>query len=538
MSHTSTPSLDQVSEQAQSLEGPTWVPVFRTLFADSLTPVLAYRRLVRGDDRMAPSFLFESVVDGNAAARYSFLGVRPRAEFLVYGHAVELTDHGSRQTISWTSQNPLDDLEQQASGIGYAANSALPAFTGGWVGFVGYDTVRYGEPEKLNNPPHDDRGLPDIHLQQVLDLVAFDQARKTILVISHALIGGEQPPEEAYAEAEARLDELTQRLAHRPSSLADSQDELINTPLDLKASPKPLPVSNMGEGGYQKAVEVCKQYIGAGDAFQIVPSQRFERKTKADPFDVYRALRVVNPSPYMFYLQAKDAILVGSSPEILCKVQDGIATTRPLAGTRKRGATVAEDQALEEELVADPKDRAEHIMLVDLHRNDLGRVCQPGTIKLSKLLNVERYSHVMHISSTVTGEVRDDSNRWDALRVSLPVGTVSGAPKIRAMQIIDELEPTRRGPYAGAVGYADLAGNMDMAIALRTMVITPDQEAETSGGASGGGGAASGGWTVHIQAGAGIVADSDPDAEHIETVNKAAAMAKSIDLAEQVLTND
>lgn len=526
MTHASTPGLDQLMTQAQGLSRPTWVPVHRTLFSDSLTPVLAYRRLVRGDDRLAPSFLFESVVDGDSAARYSYLGVKPRAEFLVYGHDVELTDHGTgpgtEQTVSWTSENPLDDLERQATGIGYLPDPALPDFTGGWVGFVGYDTVRYGEPEMLNQPPQDDRGLPGIHLQQVLDLVAFDQARKTVLVISHALVGPDHNTAEAYAEAECRLDELTKKLAHRPSHLEQNQDELVTTPIDLATPPRPLPASNMGAGGYQKAVEVCKQYIGAGDAFQIVPSQRFEIKTKADPFDVYRALRVVNPSPYMFYLQAKGAILVGSSPEILCCVQDGVATTRPLAGTRKRGATMEEDQSLEDELIADPKDRAEHIMLVDLHRNDLGRVCKPGTIKLSKLLNVERYSHVMHISSTVTGDVRQDATRWDALRVSLPVGTVSGAPKIRAMQIIDELEPTRRGPYAGAVGYADLAGNMDMAIALRTMVVMPPEAGEDD-------------WTIHIQAGAGIVADSDPDAEHIETVNKAAAMAKAIDLAEQVL---
>ncbi len=253
-----------------------------------------------------------------------------------------------------------------------------------------------------------------------------------------------------------------------------------------------------------------------------MPSQRFELRTQADPFDIYRALRVVNPSPYMFYLQIDGAMLVGSSPEILCRVKQGVVTNRPLAGTRRRGRDTAEDQALEAELLADPKERAEHIMLVDLGRNDVGRVAKPGTIRLPNVMVVERYSHVMHISSTVTGQLRPECDCWDALRVALPVGTVSGAPKVRAMQIIDELEPTRRGPYAGAVGFADFAGNINMAIVLRTMVIMPGKN-----------GGDAGKWIVHIQAGGGIVADSDPDAEHQETVNKAAALAKAIDLAER-----
>ena len=243
--------------------------------------------------------------------------------------------------------------------------------------------------------------------------------------------------------------------------------------IDLNSPPPKLPVSNIGQGGYQRAVERAKQYIAAGDVFQVVPSQRFELRTDADPFDIYRALRVVNPSPYMFYLQIEGGMLVGSSPEILCRVHDGVVTSRPLAGTRRRGHDGEEDRALEAELLADPKERAEHVMLVDLGRNDVGRVSTPATVELPEVMAVERYSHVMHISSTVTGRLGEGRTCWDALRYTLPVGTVSGAPKVRAMQIIDELEPTRRGPYAGAVGYADFAGNMDMAIALRTMVITP-----------------------------------------------------------------
>jgi anthranilate synthase component 1 len=294
--------------------------------------------------------------------------------------------------------------------------------------------------------------------------------------------------------------------------------------VDLESPPPALPESNMGPGGYQRAVQRCKEYIAAGDVFQVVPSQRFELMTRADPFDLYRALRVVNPSPYMFYLQFEGGMLVGSSPEILCRVKRGEVINRPLAGTRRRGRDEAEDTRLERELLADPKEIAEHVMLVDLGRNDLGRVATPGTIALPAVMRVERYSHVMHISSTVTGRLRPGSSAWDALRVTLPVGTVSGAPKVRAMQIIDEVEPTRRGPYAGAVGAVDLHGNMDMAIALRTMVVLPTATAKGEGAAC---------WRVHLQAGAGIVADSDPDREHEETVNKAAALAKAVALAER-----
>ena len=347
-------------------------------------------------------------------------------------------------------------------------------------------------------------------MQLYYDVVVFDHVQKTLFLVTHARTDDPRYPgaPAAYAAAQDRLDELSARLLH-----AAAADDVSLPPghVDLSAPPPSLPESNMGEGGYQKAVERCKDYIRAGDAFQVVPSQRFELETAADPFDVYRALRVVNPSPYLFYLQIEGGVLVGSSPEILCNVTDGVATSRPLAGTRRRGADAPEDRRLEAELLADPKDRAEHIMLVDLHRNDIGRIASPGSVALEELLAVERYSHVMHISSTVSGRLREGLGAWDALRVSLPVGTVSGAPKVRAMQIIDELEPTRRGPYGGAVGHADFRGNLDMCIALRTMVIRPGES----------------GWRVHIQAGAGIVADSDPDAEHQETVNKACLLYTS-----------
>lgn len=509
--------------QAPSADGRrTLVPMFRRLFSDALTPVLAYRRLVRPDGRMAPSFLLESVVGGDQIGRYSYLGAQPIAEVIARGYDVEYRDHrDASNSRIFRSDDPLREMDRITSGWELKSIPALPEFTGGWVGYAGYDTVRYLEGEVLPSPPPDDRHLPDLHMQLYSDVVVFDQAQKAVLVITHVLPDEFSTIDTAYKAGQSRLDEICQRLL-QPH--ADERGlELPAGHIDLASPPRKLPTSTLGDGGYQKAVEVCKQYIGAGDAFQIVPSQRFDLVTKVDPFDIYRSLRVVNPSPYMFYLQIEGGMLVGSSPEILCKVEGRLVTSRPLAGTRRRGKDRAEDQALEQELLADPKDRAEHIMLVDLHRNDVGRVAVPGSIRLEELLTVERYSHVMHISSTVTGRLREGLSAWDALRVTLPVGTVSGAPKVRAMQIIDELEKTRRGPYAGAVGYADFSGNLDMAIALRTMVVMP---------ASQGSDLKPQAWQVHIQAGGGIVADSDPDAEHQETVNKAAALAKAVDLAE------
>ena len=523
-----------VSQYSAPDNPPRLIPVFRRLLNDSLTPVLAYRRLVRPDERLAPSFLFESVVDGDRVGRFSFLGSRPAAEILAHGHDVTFRDHlDPDRSRTYSSDDPLMEMQALTGQLAVAEDAYADAFppgvpgagAGGWVGYAGYDTVRYLEGESLPDAPADDRNLPDLHMQLYYDTVVFDHVQKTLLVITHAR--SDDPryngPDEAYRAAQQRLDDLTALLLR-----ADAADDVSLPPghVHLDTAPPTLPTSNMGDGGYQQAVEACKQYIQAGDAFQIVPSQRFAVQTRADPFDVYRALRVVNPSPYMFYLQIEGGMLVGSSPEILCNVTDGVATSRPLAGTRRRGKTPEEDAQLEAELLADPKDRAEHIMLVDLHRNDIGRIAAPGSVELKELLTVERYSHVMHISSTVSGRLRDGLTAWDALRVSLPVGTVSGAPKVRAMQIIDELEPTRRGPYGGAVGHADFTGNLDMCIALRTMVILPESPGVATPGL----------WTVHIQAGAGIVADSDPDAEHEETVNKAAALAKAVDVAEQLFT--
>jgi anthranilate synthase component 1 len=501
--------------------GPTLIPVYRRLFADALTPVLAYRRLVSGDDRMAPSFLLESVEGGDQAARYSFLGAQPVLEVIAHGKKLKIVDHRSPEN-SQTSQceDPLGELHRLTREVTAVSLPGLPDFTGGWVGHAGYDAVRYLEGDQLPDPPQDDRGLPDVHMQLYHDVVAFDHVQKCVLVITHAEVSPGDDAETAYKQTQVKLDTLVTRLTTPPESTA-GDGVLSPGHIDLASPPRALEASSMGEGGYQKAVLKAKEYIAAGDIFQVVPSQRFRVETDADPFDIYRALRVINPSPYMFYLQIEGGVLVASSPEILCRVKDGEVVNRPLAGTRKRGSNEEQDASLESELRGDPKDVAEHVMLVDLGRNDVGRVAKPGSIELPEVLVVEKYSHVMHLSSTVTGRLQDGMTCWDALRHTLPVGTVSGAPKVRAMQIIDELEPVKRGPYAGAVGYADLAGNMDMAIALRTMVAMP---------------AADGKWVVDIQAGAGIVADSDPQLEHEETVNKAAALAKAVDVAEAAFT--
>ncbi|MEQ9460016.1 MAG: anthranilate synthase component I [Phycisphaeraceae bacterium] len=505
--------------EAARASGCRYVPVAMRVLSDLLTPVLAYRRLVAPDARDAPSFLFESVVDGDRVGRFSYLGARPAAELIARGHEVEVRWHTEGgESERFTCEDPLAEVSARSGRMRAQAVGGLPDFCGGWVGYVGYDTVRYAEPEKLADAPADDRGLADLHLQLYLDVIAFDQVQKTATLITHVDLEREEEVGAAYDRAVAYLRAMAGLISEAHPEGRDHL-KLAEAGIDLASPPSELPVSTLGVGGYQAAVERVKEYVLAGDVFQVVPSQRFERVTSVDPFEVYRALRVVNPSPYMFYLQIEGGMLVGSSPEILCRVHEGRIVNRPLAGTRKRGVTAEEDQVLERELLADPKDRAEHIMLVDLGRNDVGRVARSGSVELMRLMEVERYSHVMHISSTVEGELRRDLTAWDALRTTLPVGTVSGAPKIRAMQVIDELEPTRRGPYGGAVGYADLLGNLDMAIALRTMVVLPGAEAGT--------------WRVHLQAGGGIVADSDADAEHQETVNKAAALAKAVDVAER-----
>ena len=489
--------------------------------SDQLTPVLAYRRLVLPDERTAPSFLFESVENGASVGRHSILGARPSIELTARGFSCTIVDHRRQTRRTVESGDPLALLRELAAPHRPASPKALAAlrlpaaFTGGFVGFASFDSVRYLEPDKLpfQRAPRDDRGIPDLHFGLYRDIVVFDHVAKTMHAIVSARVDEYPSPDRAFGALIERLDALEAQLAANGPQLAHGA-------IDIDLSRRPTtPASNVTRQQFESMVLRAKEYIAAGDAFQVVLSQRLERSTGADPFDLYRALRVVNPSPYQIYLQGEGAILVASSPEILCRVHGGVVTNRPLAGTRPRGRTPEEDRALEAELLADAKERAEHVMLVDLGRNDIGRVCETGTIAIERCMEVERYSHVMHISSTVTGRLRAGCDAFDALRATLPVGTVSGAPKVRAIEIIDELEPTRRGPYSGGIGAIGYTGDMDIALALRTMVIPVND-----------GGSAP--WTVHLQAGAGVVLDSDPTSEWQETLNKASALGRAIDLAE------
>jgi anthranilate synthase component 1 len=491
----------------------------RRLLSDQLTPVLAYRRLVAPDDRTAPSFLFESVENGSTVGRWSMLGAQPVLEVLARGTEVEVRDRARGTVARESCANPLERVRALSAGYAPRAHAALPAaFHGGWVGFCAFDAVRWLEPAKLPfaAAPRDDRGLPDMHFGMYREVAVFDHVAKVV----HAVVSvpGDEHPDEAAAlrHGHAMLDAFCARLTAGGPALAPGTVDL-----DLAARPAAAEGGTMPRERFEDAVRRAQEYIRAGDAFQVVLSRRTERESRADPFDVYRALRVVNPSPYQIYLQAEGCILVASSPEILCRVRDRTVTNRPLAGTRRRGRDDAEDRALEGELLADGKERAEHVMLVDLGRNDVGRVCAQGTVSVDRCMEVERYSHVMHISSTVTGRLRDGLDCWDALRATLPVGTVSGAPKVRAIQIIDELEPVRRGPYSGGIGAVGWNGDMDIALALRTMVIP------TAGHRAGAP------WPVHLQAGAGIVLDSVPAAEFEETVAKCAALGRAVDLAER-----
>ena len=481
----------------------TVVPVYRRLTADALTPVSAFRKIDDGDR----AFLFESVVGGERVGRYSFLGAGPFVVFEASG-AKTRTRNWDGAWADGEAADPLRVLEEQLATLRAPHLPGLPRFCGGAVGYAGYDTVRYVE--RLPNAPPDDRGLPDLSFALYDRMVIFDHVAKTILVVAH----GQGDTRAAYDAACREVDKLVAQLS-RPGGDLPLTD--INPAKTAEPGKDVLDrvESNFTRGEFEEIVRRAVEYINAGDIFQVVLSQRFRAETTADPFDVYRALRVVNPSPFMFFVRAGGCTLVGASPEIMCRVDNGEVTNRPLAGTRARGATPDEDKQLADELVADPKERAEHIMLVDLARNDVGRVAQIGSVKISDLLAVERYSHVMHLSSTVTGQLRDGLTAFDALRAALPAGTLSGAPKVRAMEVIDELEPHRRGPYGGAVGYVDFSGNMDTCIALRTMVIR--------------------GTTCDVQAGAGVVADSRPAAEYQETVNKATSLLRALEVAETQL---
>ncbi len=481
------------------------IPVYRRLLSDTLTPVSAFQRLDDGGS----ACLFESVIGGEKVGRYSFLAANPKMTLSAREKVVTIVDAHGSETIA--SDNPLDELRKRLKSVTAAHMDDLPPFIGGAIGYAGYDVIRYTE--HLPSAPEDDRGLPDLNFAFYDEMVIFDNVNKTMVVVALAWLrgGGDGPDgstDVAYRRAAERVDRIIERLSSAP---------FTPTPTDITSpsgsTPPPTPKSNFNQAQFEAAVRKCVEYIRAGDIFQCVLSQRFELPLAVDPFELYRTLRVVNPSPFMFFLRTPETTLVGSSPEIMCRVVGDVVTVRPLAGTRPRGATPDEDKRLAAELLADEKERAEHVMLVDLGRNDVGRVARYGSVKLSDVMTIERYSHVMHITSNVTGRLAEGKDAFDALAASLPAGTVSGAPKVRAMEIIDELEPHRRGPYAGAVGYFDYAGNMDTCIALRTIVIQ--------------------GQKAYIQAGAGIVADSVPANEYQETLNKARGLLRAIELTEQ-----
>jgi anthranilate synthase component 1 len=486
---------------AKLAAGHTMVPVYRQLTSDTLTPVSAFCKVQEGEW----AFLFESVVGGEKIGRYSFLGSGPFLKFQAWDHKV-VVQEGCKTVREEEHPDPLKLLEDYLQQYRAPQVPGLPRFTGGAVGYAGYDAVRYTE--HLPNPPPDDRQLPDLSFAFYDRMVIFDQISKTIAVVAHARVASDTDLTTAYQAACQRVDVLVEKLQQ---NVADLQ----LTDIDSHGKETKEWKSNFAPGAFEAAVVRCQEYIKAGDVFQVVLSQRLQGQTKARPFDIYRTLRIVNPSPFMFYVRAGNVTLVGSSPEIMVRVENDVITLRPLAGTRRRGETEEEDFRLAQELQADPKERAEHVMLVDLGRNDVGRVAQYATVELKDVLSVERYSHVMHLSSTVTGKLAPSETALSAMRAALPAGTLSGAPKVRAMEIIDELEPVRRGPYGGAVGYLDFSGNLDTCIALRTIVIK--------------------GQTAYIQAGAGIVYDSVPAEEYQETMNKAMGLLRAIEMAEEQL---
>jgi len=485
------------------------VPVFRRLFADALTPLSAFARLDAG----AAACLFESVVGGERVGRYSFLGADPFLRLEARGRSVRVSVDGAVETLE--CDDPLAELERRVAAYRPVRLPELPPFTSGAVGYAAYDAIRYVE--RLPDPPPDDLGLPDLDFAFYDRLVVFDNATKAIDVVVLARIDDPSPAgiERAYAAACRRIDETIQSLA-APAGWPPPAD------IEPLAEPRCLTDgsarSAFGREVFEAAVERAIDYIRAGDIFQVVLSRRLDVPFAGPPLEIYRTLRVVNPSPFMFYLRSPSCTLVGSSPEIMVRAVDGTVTVRPLAGTRRRGGTPEEDRALAENLLADPKERAEHVMLIDLGRNDVGRVAEIGSVALSDVMTIERYSHVMHLTSNVTGRLRPGLSAFDALRACLPAGTVSGAPKIRAMEIIDELEPVRRGPYAGAVGYVDFAGSMDTCIALRTIVVKEGR--------------------AYVQSGAGIVADSVPGQEFEETLNKARGLLVSIEMTARRLAAD
>ena len=478
------------------------IPVYRQLFADTLTPVSAFQKVSESEY----AFLLESATGGEKISRYSILGINPFFEFTAYGSRIEIKQGDSEKEII-DAVDPLEILSEKMRHFSPVNVSDLPPFFCCAVGFIGYDTVRYYE--RLPNVPQDDLRLPDVHVLFYDSVIIFDHVTKTMKVIC-SVKKRDGSFEDQYKEAICKIDHIIEKLRTPVLSLCD--DITMGKDVHIAFS------SNFEKSDFLKAVHRCKEYIRAGDIFQAVISQRLKAQTHADPFAIYRVLRVINPSPYMFYLKLGNLRLIGSSPEVMVKLEGKKITVRPIAGTRKRGIDESEDFTLAQELIADPKERAEHIMLLDLGRNDVGRVSSYGSVHIEEKMVIEKYSHVMHITSSVCGELQEDKNSFDSLKACLPAGTLSGAPKIRAMEIIDEIEPTKRGPYGGAVGYFDFFGNMNTCITIRTIILK--------------------GTDAYIQAGAGIVADSVPELEYEETMNKAKGLLKAIELAERMAKNE
>ena len=514
------PSFEQFKSLAKTSNT---IPVYREISADLETPVSAYLKVARGPY----SFLLESVEGGENLARYSFIGAEP----------VEVLRTGPGEPGG--EVDPLDLLKARMEKVRYAEVAGLPYFSGGAVGYVSFDAIKYFEP-RVPQAPGRGVDVPESVFMLVDGLLIFDHVQHKISVVAHAFVDGDA--EQAYRAATEKVETLVNRLqgplprhAYRRISAARTGIQSSDGAADYASAIEPADPaqsasgpsrdgrgyeaeSNMSRDNYAHMIEVGKKNIYEGEVIQVVLSHRMSRRTDVRPFDLYRSLRAVNPSPYMFYINMDGFQLVGASPEMLVQVIDGQMALHPIAGTRPRGQTPEEDMALEEELRSDEKERAEHVMLLDLGRNDVGRVCKPGTVKVSQQMDVERYSHVMHLVSHVTGTLRDGMDAYDALRAGFPAGTVSGAPKVRAMELIAELEPDRRGGYAGAAGYFSYNGNMDTAISLRTIVFKDG--------------------VAHIQAGGGVVADSTPEGEYQETINKMAAMMRAIDHAEENMGED
>jgi anthranilate synthase component 1 len=490
------------------------VPVYKEILADMDTPVSAYLKLGG-----APSFLLESVVGGEKWARYSFLGSRPSKVIRSWGQRVEIKDDKKR-IRRFEVEDPLDLIKKEVTAYTPVNVKGLPRFYGGLVGYIGYDMVRFFE--RIPDQKRPGLDLPDMFFMVTDTMLIFDSLKQKIKIVSNVCLDGKDP-EVAYLEAAKKIQGVIERLRRsgvrqgtKSKGLKAKNKELKNPGLIVESGPSGFSSSFITKNDFEQAVLRGKEYIMSGDVVQVVLSQSFERDSYTDPFNIYRALRVINPSPYMYYIDTGDAKIVGSSPEILVRLEGKKIVLRPIAGTRKRGETEKEDKSLEEELRKDPKEIAEHIMLVDLGRNDVGRVAGIGSVKVTELMNVERYSHVMHLVSNVEGDLMDGLDAFDVLRSCFPAGTVTGAPKVRAMEIIEELEPTRRGPYAGAAGYFSYSGNMDTCITIRTLVIKENK--------------------VYVQAGAGIVADSIPEREYAETVNKAMGMMRAVDMAEKEIS--